>query len=31
VHNTGGSVMNGGVRLSKPVFNNLVSWKNTHP
>lgn len=31
VHNTGGSVMNGGVRLSKPVFNNLVAWKNTHP
>ena len=31
VHNTGGSVMNGGVRLSKPVFNNLVNWKNTHP
>jgi len=31
VHNTGGSVMNGGVRLSKPVFNNLVKWKNTHP
>jgi V8-like Glu-specific endopeptidase len=30
VHNTGGSVMNGGVRLSKPVFNNLVNWKNTH-
>ena len=30
VHNTGGSVMNGGVRVSKPVFNNLVNWKNTH-
>jgi V8-like Glu-specific endopeptidase len=30
VHNTGGSVLNGGVRLSRPVFNNLVTWKNRY-
>ena len=30
VHNTGGSIMNGGVRLSKPVFDNLVKWKNQY-
>lgn len=30
VHNTGGAVFNGGVRLSKPVFNNLVKWKNQY-
>jgi V8-like Glu-specific endopeptidase len=30
VHNTGGSVYNGSVRLSKPVFDNLVSWKNQY-
>lgn len=30
VHNTGGSVMNGGVRLTRPVFNNLVTWKNRY-
>lgn len=30
VHNTGGSVMNGGVRLARPVFDNLVTWKNRY-
>lgn len=30
VHNTGGSIFNGGVRLSKPVFNNLVKWKKRY-
>ncbi len=30
VHNTGGSVFNGSVRLAKPVFDNLVRWKNTY-
>lgn len=30
VHNTGGSVFNGGVRIVEPVFNNLVNWKNLY-
>lgn len=30
VHNTGGSPFNGAVRIVKPVFNNLVSWKNKY-
>jgi V8-like Glu-specific endopeptidase len=30
VHNTGGAVFNGSVRLVKPVFNNLVNWKNRY-
>lgn len=30
VHNTGGALFNGSVRLSKPVFDNLVKWKNTY-
>lgn len=30
VHNTGGAVFNGSVRLVKPVFNNLVKWKNQY-
>ena len=30
VHNTGGPVYNGSVRLAKPVFDNLVKWKNTY-
>ncbi|MCC0065990.1 MAG: serine protease [Rhodovulum sp.] len=30
VHNTGGPVFNGSVRLVKPVFDNLVGWKNQY-
>ena len=30
VHNTGGAPFNGAVRLAKPVFDNLVKWKNTY-
>lgn len=30
VHNTGGNPFNGAVRIVKPVFNNLVSWKNKY-
>ena len=30
VHNTGGAVFNGSVRIVKPVFNNLVKWKNAY-
>lgn len=30
VHNTGGALFNGSVRLVKPVFDNLVKWKNTY-
>jgi len=30
VHNTGGTVFNGSVRLVKPVFDNLVNWKNLY-
>lgn len=30
VHNTGGNPFNGGVRIVKAVFDNLVKWKNTY-
>ena len=30
VHNTAGAVFNGSVRIVKPVFNNLVKWKNQY-
>jgi len=30
VHNTGGAAFNGSVRLVKPVFDNLVAWKNAY-
>lgn len=30
VHNTGGSPFNGGVRITKAVFDNLVDWKKTY-
>lgn len=30
VHNTGGTPFNGAVRVNKPVFNNLVKWKNQY-
>ena len=30
VHNTGGPVFNGSVRIVKPVFDNLVKWKNLY-
>jgi V8-like Glu-specific endopeptidase len=30
VHNTGGAVFNGSVRIVKPVFDNLVKWKNLY-
>ncbi len=30
VHNTGGAVFNGSVRIVRPVFNNLVRWKNQY-
>lgn len=30
IHNTGGSVFNGSVRIIKPVFDNLVKWATTY-